>query len=280
MNGNKFLFLLVFVLVFHCTNSLVSVHLKPLEGEEIQKLYQHEIGTFITRVKNEGEQVLPKISLRWDVDPDLVIVEGLRTSRYRVTTVENLVPGEERLIELKIKPVIVKQGLEGTNKVVSVSYGVESYDYYSGTYVKVIKSPLKIDASLSNKIIKPGGASEVKLSLKNVSQKEIKINSARLVLPLYFFAKPGSELGETVLAPEQEIVNKNLRFSAEPSFIGTGKLVLRIEFEDELGKHVIDKDFSIESRGVDYGLFALIGIIIVLIIAVIYSKKKQVKKQS
>ena len=273
--------LIALILIAGSANAFVSAHIRPAQGEEAMVLYEFEVGSFITQIKNDGNETVPNISLRWDVDEDLAIVGGADNTEsrpYRISNLVDLQPGETRQIELKVKPVLVKQDFDETAKMVSLAYGTKTLDFYCGSYVKILKSPLEINAALSPKIISPGEESQVLLNLKNNSGNSMVVYSARLVLPteLYTDEPP---LEEITLTPQQEIGNKILRFNSDRAFVGTAKFVLRIEFENETGYHVIDRDFAIESRGLDFGLIGLIILIIVLIGVVLYSKNKNTKTQ-
>lgn len=280
MTGSRFLLVFAFFLVIQSTFGLVNVHLKPVTGNEVLELFPSEVGRLLTVVENDSNSLVEKVTLKWETGKGLTIVKGLEgfeTAGSRTVTVNNLAPGARKQIELRVKPVSLKE----EKPVVSVSYAPdsESFDYYAGTYVKVKESPLKINAVLSDKVIKPGGSGKVKLSLENVSQREIRIKKSELVLPTYFFCDANAALTNISLAPDQEIVNKFFEFQSEPSFIGRGKFLLRLVFEDDSGLHTIERDFSVEVRGVDYSLILLIGIVILLIVVVIYSKQSQKKKK-
>jgi len=270
-----------FLLLFQFGCSFVSVSLRPMGGSKVLELYPNEVGLFVTSVRNDGNNAVPKVFIRWEVSQGLAIVNGLQgseSSSYKATTVENLQPGEERLLQLKVKPASIKKGKSGSKLALSVSYGTESYDYYAGTYVQLADSPLKIEAKLKSKVIKPGGSGSVVLSVKNISGKSVRIESAGLVLPSYLFSDANSLLTETIIVPGQELSNREFGFSCEPSFVGNARLILRVIFDDASGRHVIERDFSFESRGIDYGLIGLIAIVLVLIVIVVYSKKKQESK--
>jgi len=274
--------LIALILIAGSANAFVSAYMKPLHGEQAMTLYEFEVGSFVTHIENEGEESAPNISLRWDVDEDLAIVGGTNdteSTSYRITNIVDLKPKETRQVELKVKPVLVKQNFDDTARMVSLAYGTDTLDFYCGSYVKIVKSPLEIDASISPKIIKPGEESQILLNLKNNSSSDIVVRSARLVLPTELFTGE-DPLEEITLTPQQDIGNKILKFNSDKGFVGTAKFVLRIEFEDETGFHVIDRDFAIESRGLDFGLLGLIVLIVVLIGAVLYSKNKKAKAQS
>jgi len=274
--------LIALILVVGSANAFVSAHIRPAQGVEAMTLYEFEVGSFVTQVRNEGVEAVQNVSLRWDVDEDLAILsasDATKTSSYRITNLVNLQPDEKRQLELKIKPVLIKQDFDETTKMVSLAYGTKTLDFYCGSYVKIIKSPLEMTTVLTPKIIKPGEESQVLLDLKNNSESDIIVHSAVLVLPAELYTDNGTELRDLVLVPQQEIKNRILKFNSDRAFVGTAKFVLRIEFEDNAGFHVIDRDFAIESRGLDLGLIGLIVLIIVLIGVVLYSKNKKAKAQ-
>jgi len=274
--------LIALILVAGSANAFVSAHIRPAQGVEAMTLYEFEVGSFVTQVRNEGVEAVQNVSLRWDVDEDLAILsasDATKTSSYRITNLVNLQPDEKRQLELKIKPVLIKQDFDETTKMVSLAYGTKTLDFYCGSYVKIIKSPLEMTTVLTPKIIKPGEESQVLLDLKNNSESDIIVHSAVLVLPAELYTDNGTELRDLILVPQQEIKNRILKFNSDRAFVGTAKFVLRIEFEDNAGFHVIDRDFAIESRGLDLGLIGLIVLIIVLIGVVLYSKNKKAKAQ-
>jgi len=282
MNFRKIALLLAFALLAGNACAFVSVTMKPLDGDGVLELYPYEVGRFVTIVKNDSNEAVEKVSLKWEADEGLAILEstqGFQASSSRVASVEDILPGEERALELKVKPVSLKKGAGGTTLKIAVSYGTESLDYYAGTHVKVVNPTLEIDAILSDRVISPGSENSVRLSVKNNSQHDIKISGARLLLPDYLYADANSKLSERALAPQEEIVNKHFNFRSDQSFLGHGKLILKIVFEDSRGLHEIDRDFSIESRGLDLGLISLILIVVVLIVAVVLSKRKKGAKK-
>jgi hypothetical protein len=270
---------IAFILFFGLAAAEISVLVRPAFGEKALQLYPYETGTLVTSVKNTGEETEGGISIKWNADEGLAISEGIGgVSDYFASSVESLGSGEEKLIEIKVKPVDSKAN-KGT-RLLSVSYGSSgSYEYFAGTYVTVLEPVLQASASLAEKTVKPGSSGEISLSLKNISEKEIKIKSAGLVLPPYFFAEAGTGLGETIMATGDEIKGKQFGFGTESACTGTGTALLRIEFEDELGIHTIEKDFSVECRGVDYGLLPYIAFVILLILVLFYVKQKEYEKK-
>ncbi|MFH1234963.1 MAG: hypothetical protein V1493_05120 [Candidatus Diapherotrites archaeon] len=270
--------LFAFVLFFGLAAAEISVQVKPTLGEKALQLYPYETGALVTSVKNTGQETEGGISIKWNADEGLVISEGIGgVSDYLASSVESLGPGEEKLIEIKVKPVDSKAN-KGT-RLLSVSYGLGSYDYFAGTYVTVLEPVLQASASLPEKTVKPGSSGEILLSLENISEKEVKVKSAGLVLPPYFFAETGTGLGETIMAAGDEIKGKKFRFGTESACAGTGTILLRVEFEDGLGAHTLEKDFSVECRGVDYGLLPYIAFVILLIIVLFYVRQKEYEKK-
>jgi len=280
MISRKILSFVLLLIVLQAGYAFVSVNMRPLQGTEIMELYPCEIGKFVTSIENDGNDLVEDVHIKWESAEGLVIIgtlQGFNTGNSRTTVAENIEPGGEKNIELGVKPVSLRQAEEAQKLAVSVAWGTKTYDYYSGTYVRVIPSPLEIDASLKSKVMKPGESNQVSLSVKNVSQENIRIENARLILPKDLYTDANSVLYETELVPGQEMGNRNFSFNCDPSFVGTTGLILRVSFWDSRGYHVIDKSFSIESRGLDIGLIALVGIVVLLIALVIYSKRRQEK---
>ncbi|MCX6801878.1 MAG: hypothetical protein NT067_02075 [Candidatus Diapherotrites archaeon] len=270
--------LFAFVLFFSLAAAEISVQVRPVSGEGALQLYPYEAGLLATSVKNEGTEAEGRISIKWNADEGLAISEGTGgVSDYLVSSIESLDAGEEKVIEIKVKPVDSKAGK--ATRLLSVSYGRGSYDYFAGTYVTVLEPVLQANASLPDKTVKPGSSGEILLSLKNISEKEIKIKSAGLVLPQYFSAEKGQGLGETIMAAGDEIKGQKFGFSTESACTGMGTILLRIEFEDALGIHALEKDFNVECRGVDYGLLPYIALVVLLIIILFYVKQREYEKK-
>ncbi|MEM0360523.1 MAG: hypothetical protein QXK06_04280 [Candidatus Diapherotrites archaeon] len=271
---------LFFAISFFCSSALaeISASIRPKSNQEVLELYPFESGILVASFRNNGDTPETNISVKWEAGEGLAICNNTSgSSDYFVSTINSLLPGEEKRFEVKVKPVAQRSAARG-KMLVSVLYGKGSYDYYAGTHVQLREPVLQFDASLDGKKLKPGSQGSVWFSLKNVSESEIRVKNARLVLPSYFYEGGKAGIGTTVLASGGKTEGK-LEFGTEKNCSGENTIVLVVEFDDAFGLHSLEKDFNVECRTPEYGLLPYIALVVLLIIFLFYVKQREFEKK-
>jgi hypothetical protein len=79
------------------------------------------------------------------------------------------------------------------------------------------------------------------------------------------------------LAPGEGYEAKEFVFRADPAATGEKPLVMQVSFEDSVGKHVIEKNFSVDIQSKQTVLYLIVAIIILLVLVAIVSRRRESK---
>ncbi len=270
---SKAFLLLLFLLMCQTGSAGLLVSISPKDpGLEKMSLYPNETGDYEITVLNNGPEDAKNVVVKATASGGLRIVEQGVEKSVTGASIESIRPGEKEILPLKLKP----SQLSAQDLSIYIDYGLGDYTHLIATSLEVKESPLQIDASLSHAALDVGGEGSIGLSLRNKSQSAINNIKAELLVFQGLESMDGTvELSS--LAPGEGYEAKEFVFRADPSATGKHPLVLQISFEDALGKHVIEKGFSVEIQSRQTILYLIIAIIILLVFIAIISRRGEPK---
>jgi len=274
MNGKKSILLaLVFLLLCSSANAglLVSVFPKNPAMQTLS-LYLDEASEYEITVYNNSGAAVENIVLKVTAADGLKIIEGGQEKTFFSKTIESISANEKHSFLLKVKP----SALSTKSLFLYIDYGIDNYTHLTATYLTVLDSPLQIDASLSKTALDVGDEGSLKLSFKNADNSPITNIYAELIVPDGLESMDGT-VSLPLLSPGEGYEAKEFVFKADPTARGVKPLTMLISFEDSLGKHVIEKSFSVEIQSKQTIMYLIVGIIILLVFVAILSRKGPAK---
>ncbi len=273
MTGKSSILLLLLVLLCSSASASLLVSIYPKDPRfETLSLYLDESGEYEISVFNNGPAEVKNVLLKVSTAGGLKVIEsGVEKSTVGLT-IDSIQPNAKESILLRLKP----SELSTKNLFLYVDYGIAEYTHLSATYVTVKESPLQVNASLSKTALDVGDEGSVKLSLKNNGSEVVRNIEAQLIVFQGLYSLNG-KVSLASLAPGEGYEAKEFVFRADPSAAGKKPLVMQVSFEDSLGRHVIEKNFSVEIQSRQSVLYLIIAVIILLVIVAIFSRGKESK---
>jgi len=266
--------LLVFLLLF-CSfaNASLLVDVSPKDpSAQALSLYLNEIADYELTVLNAGPGTVSNILVKVSSSEGLKIIDSGIEKPGFAFTIDSIESGSKETVLLKLKPT----ELSAKKLFLYVDYGVGEYTHLSATYLGVEPSPLQIESSLSKTALDFGEEGQVSLSLKNAGNQPIQNINAELLVFSGLESMNG-KLSLESLAVGEGYDAKEFVFRADPGTTGNLPLVMRISFEDSLGRHVLEKSFSVEIQSKQAVLYLIIAVIILLIAVAIISRGRESK---
>ena len=269
--------LIAFIIILESVNSMLVVEIAPKNTNSgILELYGDEVGEYGIRVINVSNEPIKNGIIKVVASGSLVIIKGLEERTSVTMELGAMQPLEKKDIVIKVKPV-TRPRQYGEANIITVYYGQGKYTRFTGTYVGITKGPLNVKAELRKYTMARGEENRVDAELKNISANEqIKDLDIYLKMPPKFDSKD-SNYAIAYLNPSDSL-KKSFSFSPDPSIMGTQYLALIAEFEDQRGKHVIEKNFKVEIQDKIMSA-ALILVLIVGLVGVYIFMRKGEKKQ-
>lgn len=251
----------------------IFVTLKPVSQSAPVTIYESEITEFeLVVINNEGVGV-ENFNARIFVGNELsIVVDGDEKKEQKITFLF-LPPKLSSKKTVKVKGL----GFSNTGLPINVKYGVgENLETFFSTSIRVAKNPLFVNARLKKTGVEPLEENSVLLDLKNASDFEINGFKAELFVP-DGFENRSHPLELFNLSQNQSVENSSFAFVAPPEPVGEKFVLLKIQYEDAAGKHLIEKSFAVDVRKRERFLLLLGGFVVLLLAISFYlnSKKKE-----
>ncbi|MCD6247339.1 MAG: hypothetical protein J7J87_02820 [Candidatus Diapherotrites archaeon] len=277
MSFKSLAFVLCLLLLGLSVNAYLTAEIVPKNtNAKVLELYPDEIGEYEIKVTNTSAETIELVNIKVDVSDSLALIRGLETRGYETEALRAILPNEERSMSIIIKPLNKLRKKEEKN-LITVYYGTDRYTHFTGTYVEVIESPLEVKAYLKKPTMNKGEENYVEVEIKNKSGEQIKGVEISLLTPTNFDVKE-KDYNIVYLNPGDSF-KKSFYFSPAPTVVGTQYVALRIEFEDARGKHILEKNFTVEIQDKAIGASILLAIIIALILVYLMTKKQKKAQQ-
>ncbi len=267
---NKFALLILLLLLCSGASASLLVTVSPKDpGMQTLALYLDEVGDYQVVVFNDGSERADDVVVKVSAVEGLKIIESGAEKSVVSMQIGSIEPDEKETILLKLKPVE-----QSTKQLfLYVDYGIGSYTHLSATYLSVMETPLQINAHLSKTALDMSEEASVSLSLKNSGSEQLRNIRAELIVFDGLESMDGVvELAS--LAAGEGYEAKEFLFRADPASTGKKQLVMQVSFGDSLGRHVIEKNFFVEIQSRQEIIYLIIGIIILLIVVAVLSRKK------
>jgi len=270
---NSILTFFFFLAICSYASASLLVSISPRDpGLEVLSLYPDEVGYYEVTIVNSGAEPAENVMLKAKSAEGLKILEDGVEKTVVATEIASIPANGKEIVSLKLKP----SELSAQKLFLYLDYGEGEFTHLAATYLEVKESPLQINTSLSQTALDVGGEGHLEFSLKNNGESEIQNIKAELIVFQGLESMDGTiELAS--LASGEGYEAKDFLFRADPSATGKRALVIQISFEDNLGKHVIEKNFSVEIQSRETILYLIIAIIILLVFVAIVSGKKETK---
>ena len=270
-------FVLCLLLLGLGVNAYLTAEIVPKNTSvKVLELYPDEIGEYEIKVTNTSAETIELVNIKVVVSDSLALIRGLETKSYEIAALKAILPNEERSIGIVIKP-LSNLKKKDEKDLITLYYGTEKYTHFTGTYVEVIESPLEIKADLKKPTMNKGEENYIEVEIKNKSTEQIKGVEISLLTPTNFDVKD-RDYNIVYLNPGDSF-KKSFSFSPDPTIIGTQHIALRIEFEDARGKHLLEKNFTVEIQDKAIGASILLAIIIALILVYLMTRKQKKAQQ-
>lgn len=267
---NKFALFLLLLLLCSGASASLLVSVSPKDpGMQTLTLYLDEVGDYQVVVFNDGPERADDVVVKVSAVEGLKIIESGAEKSAVSMQIGSVGPDEKETILLKLKPVE-----QSTKQLfLYVDYGIGSYTHLSATYLSVMETPLQINAHLSKTALDMGEEASVSLSLKNSGPEHLRNIRAELIV-FDSLESMNGVVELTSLTPGEGYEAKEFLFRADPASTGKKQLVMQVSFEDSLGRHLIEKNFFVEIQSRQEIIYLIIGVIILLIVVAVLSRKK------
>ena len=277
MAGTNDVLALLALLLFCSTASAgLLASISPNEpGQQATLLYPGETGLYKVDIFNDSTDAAKKVLVKVSASEGLKIIDAGVEKSVFAAEIASLGPGEKKSLLVSLRPAEA----DANKLFVYVDYGIGAYTNMSATYVNVRESPLAVSSGVSKALLGTGEEGSISLSMKNNGPEPLRNIKAEL-LAFEGIESKADPVFVAELAPGETYEAKAFAFRPDPEATGKKPLVMQISFEDSLGKHLLEKNLSIEIRG-NQPIILLTAAIIILIAAVaIFSWFRGAKKQS
>lgn len=274
--GKTCLVAIALLLLCSVASAVLLVSISPKEPEtQNLLLYQDETGDYRVDVFNDSKNAVNDVLIKVSASEGLKIIDAGFEKASLATEIESLGAGEKISLIVTLKPIELS-----TNKLfVYVDYGTGEYTNMSATYISVEDNLLVITSSISKASLDMGEEGLVYLSMRNNGSGPVRNINAELIA-FEGIESRSAPVFVAELAPGEGYEAKAFAFRPDPEVTGKKPLVLQVTFEDSLGRHVIEKDFSVEIQSRQTILLLIGAIIILLVVVAILSRRRGTKIQS
>jgi hypothetical protein len=271
--ANKAIVFLALLLLCSAASASLLVSVSPKEpGLQALVLYPEEIGEYRVDIFNNSAAESGPVMLKVSTSEGLKIMDAGTEKTVFATELEPLGPEGKTSFLVALKPTELS-----TNRLfVYVDYGTGEYTNMSATYVGVRENPLVITSSISKASLDMGEEGSVSFSMKNTGTEPVRNITAKL-LSFEGVESRAAPVFVAVLAPGEGYEAKEFAFSPDPETSGKKAIIMQVSFEDPLGKHVLEKNFSVEIQSKQAMIFLIAAIIILLVAVAIISKVREKK---
>ena len=267
--------LLAFALILLCSsvNADLLATVSPKDpGFETLSLYLDETGEYELTIFNDGTEPAGKVVVKVSSVEGLQIIDLGAGKNVLGMNIEEILPGEKKTVLLKLKPVE-----QSAKKLfLYVDYGIRDYTHLVATYLEVRESPLEISTVLSKTALDMGEEASIKLSMKNHGTSPVRNIKAELIAFQGIESMNGTVSLDS-LAPGEGYDAKEFVFRADPAASGKRQLAMQISFEDDLGKHILERNFSVEIQSKQEIMYIIAAIIVLLVVVALLSRKREHK---
>src|SRR3989344_895285 len=248
----------------------IFISLEPIGKAGTMGLYVLETAEYNLLVINGTNEKIENLDVYLTADNGLAfLVDGKENSSQRVTF--SSVPANGRQFKgIKVKAT----GTSFTEQKIRAEYKLsDSTSFNFTTDVSVLPSPLSVDARIEKTSLSLKEENTIFLDLKNTSQSDIGPINAQLSVPENFIVSSGS-LSIDSMQAGQSVQGTQFRFSAPEGLPGKAPIKLIISYEDDIGIHYLEKEFSVDVGDRSGLILLLIAAIVVLVAISLYMKFK------
>ncbi|MDO8428509.1 MAG: hypothetical protein Q7S92_04830 [Candidatus Diapherotrites archaeon] len=274
----KFFGVLFCLILFSFSAFSLSVSVQPQLPVSVLELYPDELGYLVLTVFNDQSVSVENLTLNVSADPGLVLVEGFEEKLNQTFRIAVLASDETKTFLVKVKNVLTSVDSLPEKLLVNVSYGVDQFTNFSGTFIKPSLPVLSVNYVVSEELV-VGQDNLLELKFQNLSDQYL----ANLDFQLVSFKEVDLNVNSGFLTTVLPLSTNSVHVSVNPAPSierGLHTLLARVSFSDSLGLHVLEKtiSFTVKDKLTNWIYLPAIGLILVLIAFVL--KKKFSKKET
>ncbi len=268
------------LLLFPVSMAYISVEIFPATGEKTITLYPEEKAQFKIIIKNLSDKKTENFTVTAFVDNGLNIIDEMEKTQSKTWHFEEIKGGSTNEVLFSVKPAESQGITQREKKKITVYYGQNTQTNYTGTYLEVTPRPLYIEATIEKPTMNPNEENSIILTIQNRGKMPLTNIKGEIILPSKAHASETTfsiqKLApQTGFQPGEKIENKRFPFTIEEGLSGENPVIVRIQFEDEKGTHIVEKDVSFSVQDKTLIFYLIVFTILILIIIALLSRKNK-----
>ncbi|MCX6803520.1 MAG: hypothetical protein NTY48_03035 [Candidatus Diapherotrites archaeon] len=229
---------------------------------------ENEVAALTVKLTNDSNIEVKNINLRIKSDSAIALTSELSGQQEITKTIESIKQGEVKVFVFKIKCVSTKSST--ANVYAYYGTGTE-LTTAAATVVETITSPVSAVITSKNVPKDLGEEFTIDFKLTNKSAIIIKKVSAEVMAPKGYEIKTPPIFQETI-QPDSSVQQKFI-ITSPPEAVGEQSILVAYGYFDNNTPHYFEKEFTYNIQKTNYQMLGIIGIIILIIAAYLFTRK-------